>query len=172
MPLGMKAHTIHYAFGKVDSIYSCNPIRLELKGKFSVPLDKFLSLCGITHYFHVYGDICMNRPTVLMVHKVQHIWSGAMHSTSQRWEKNILLVHVCIVLHFISTLVWTPDMHFIEITNCELAWCKPFRGCSRWKHCYGNWQLHSCHCIRRPSKKNKKWKRQIVSDTDDLVSQD
>lgn len=64
MSLEMKAHAIHHALGKVDSIYSYDPIRLEVKGKFSVPIDNFLLLCEITNYFHDYDDICMDRNCV------------------------------------------------------------------------------------------------------------
>ena len=64
MSLGMKIYTIHHALGKVDSINSYDPIRLEVKGKFSVPIDNFLLLCEISNYFHVYCDICMDRNCV------------------------------------------------------------------------------------------------------------
>ena len=64
MSLGMKIHIIYHALGKVDSIYSYDPIRLEVKGEFSVLIDNFLLLCEITNYFHAYGDICMDRNCV------------------------------------------------------------------------------------------------------------
>lgn len=72
MSLGMKTHTIHHALGKVDSIYSYDPIRLEVKGKYSVPIGNFLLLCEIT-VTSMFMVIFVWTGTVLMVHIVQHI---------------------------------------------------------------------------------------------------